>query len=77
MAPTQGGAAIMTKRPTTTGGSRERRAEVDRELDEALEETFPASDPLAMTRTSAGAPDHPAPKPAPRGRTAREKGNKV
>jgi hypothetical protein len=52
----------MTKRPTTQGGNAERQAEVERELDEALDESFPASDPPAITRTSAGAPDHPAPK---------------
>jgi len=34
---------------------RERRAEAERALDEAIEESFPASDPLASTRTTAGA----------------------
>ena len=34
-----------------------KRAEGDRELDEALEESFPASDPSPTTGTSAGAPD--------------------
>ena len=38
---------------------RERRAEAERALDEAIEESFPASDPLASTRTTAGGPDHP------------------
>src|SRR5271167_2213548 len=37
---------------------REDRAEAERQLDEAIEESFPASDPLPTTRTSAGAPDH-------------------
>jgi hypothetical protein len=36
---------------------RERRAQAERNLDEALEETFPASDPPATTPTSAGAPE--------------------
>ena len=44
---------------------RERRAEAERALDEAIEESFPASDPLASTRTIAGGPDHPS--KAPRG----------
>ena len=36
---------------------RESREEVERQLDEAIEDLFPASDPLPTTRTSAGAPD--------------------
>jgi hypothetical protein len=44
---------------------RERRAEAEHALDEAIEESFPASDPLASTRTTAGAPDHTS--KAPRG----------
>jgi len=36
----------------------------ERELDEAIEESFPASDPLTVTRTFAGAPnDRVAAKP--------------
>lgn len=35
----------------------DKRKETERELDEALEEFFPASDPLPMSGTSAGAPE--------------------
>ena len=59
-----GGAAIMTKLPKTQKDTEERQSETDRELDEALEETFPASDPVAVTRPSAGASDRPAAKPS-------------
>jgi hypothetical protein len=50
------------------GGGREEaaareRAEAERALDEAIEESFPASDPLASTRTTAGGPDHPSKAP--------------
>jgi hypothetical protein len=45
----------LAKRPR-----RERRAEAERALDEAIEGSFPASDPLASTRTIAGGPDHPS-----------------
>ena len=41
----------LAKRPR-----RERRAEAERALDEAIEGSFPASDPLASTRTIAGGP---------------------
>ena len=44
----------MKDDPKKPGGSRE---EEERRLDEALEESFPASDPLPTTRTSIGAPD--------------------
>ncbi len=39
---------------------REWRAEAERALDEAIEGSFPASDPLASSRTIAGGPDHPS-----------------
>jgi hypothetical protein len=51
---------------------RERRAEAERALDEAIEESFPASDPLASTRTTAGGPDHPS--KAPRGVRSERRG---
>ncbi|MBV9289276.1 MAG: hypothetical protein JO288_15915 [Hyphomicrobiales bacterium] len=43
-----------TKKDGVGGG---KRAEADRELDEALEESFPASDPLPTTGAFAGGPD--------------------
>ena len=56
----------MTRGPRPSGDSGE-RTEPDhdeRELDEAIEESFPASDPPSATPTSAGAPDHPSPERA-------------
>ena len=38
-------------------GRREKHAEADRELDGALEDSFPAIDPLPTTGTFAGAPE--------------------
>jgi hypothetical protein len=45
------------KHPAKKGGGQQKRTEADRELDEALEDSFPASDPLPTTGVSAGAPD--------------------
>ena len=47
----------MKDHPKKPAGSRDRREEEERRLDEAIEEPFPASDPLSTTRTSIGAPD--------------------
>lgn len=42
------------------------KAELDERLDEALEETFPASDPVAIGDTTSAKPDRPVDrKPAP------------
>ncbi len=51
------GATEMKENPKKPAGSRERREEEERRLDEAIEESFPASDPLPTTGTFAGAPD--------------------
>ena len=47
----------MKDNPKKPVGSREKREEEERRLNEAIEESFPASDPLPTTGTSAGAPD--------------------
>ncbi len=57
----------MKENPKKPGAASEQREEEDRRLDEAIEESFPASDPLPTTGTSAGGPDeHKAKTPAER-----------
>jgi hypothetical protein len=63
------GAADMKERGKKPS---EKRAEADRQLDEALEESFPASDPLPTTRTSAGGPEHADDRTGRRGRRSKE-----
>ena len=48
------------------------RAKSERQLDEEIEESFPASDPPSNTPTSAGGPDHP--KPARERRPGKRRG---
>jgi hypothetical protein len=47
----------MTNRPRTSGADREHLEEL---LDEALAETFPASDPVAMLQPAPGPPAEPS-----------------
>lgn len=55
----------MKDKPKKPEESREKRDKEERRLDEASEESFPASDPLPTTRTSSGAPDERPAKTPP------------
>ena len=55
-----------TSRPKKTEPDDEVKRHLDRALDEGLEETFPASDPVAVSE--------PAPPPPEDGRKGRRKG---
>ena len=47
-----------TKRPVHRGETaKDRRQRLESALEEGLEETFPASDPVAITEPSPGPPD--------------------
>lgn len=50
----------------TTIIEKKKKAELEEELDAALEATFPASDPLAIGEETAGGPDRPVGRKPPR-----------
>lgn len=47
----------MKDDPKKPGESSAQREEEERRLDEEIEDSFPASDPLPTTQTTVGAPD--------------------
>jgi hypothetical protein len=55
----------MPKRPSPDVDRKPARAEVERQLDDALEQTFPASDPVTIGEPTAHVPDRPADRQAP------------
>jgi hypothetical protein len=60
----------MKNQKGTPATAKTKREKVEDKLDEALEESFPASDPLPTTGTFTGAPeDHKSAKGAKGGKT--------
>ena len=53
----------MPRRPSVD--SKPPRAELERQLDDALEHTFPASDPVTIGEPTAHIPDRPEDRQAP------------
>lgn len=50
----------------TSIDKKKKKAELEKELDQALEATFPASDPLAIGEETSDDPDRPASRQAPK-----------
>jgi|AERA01.1.fsa_nt_gi hypothetical protein len=51
---------------TADKNDKKKKAELEKELDEALAATFPASDPIAVGEETSGGPDRPASRQAPK-----------
>jgi hypothetical protein len=65
--------AIMTGTKRNPAEPGKRKDSDEHDLDEALDESFPASDPPATSGTSTGAPDHPDRKAPSGGRSGAAK----
>lgn len=57
-------ATSTEKRPDDTDISRKEKKKLDKALDEGLEETFPASDPVNLTQPPKSVPDRDEKKKA-------------
>ena len=55
----------VTEMPKPSGDQKPTRAELEQQLDEALKQTFPASDPVTIGEPTALVPDRPADRQAP------------